>query len=163
MASTRKPRAPRLSNEERSQKIKDLAIALATWREDLDDAQADAYAARFSGYSARNACLIAMQRPTATVVAGFHAWKDFGRKVSKGAKGIQILAPAGSKTVEGKPQADAATTTDPDKIRMFFRLTYVFDIADTEPISATESDAALTAALVAQSADGADELEDMFA
>jgi len=39
--------------------------------------------------------LIAMQKPDATLVAGFNTWKNkFGRSVNKGEKGIQILAPA---------------------------------------------------------------------
>jgi len=36
---------------------------------------------------------IARQRPTATRVARFHAWKEMGRFVKRGEKGIQILAP----------------------------------------------------------------------
>lgn len=34
---------------------------------------------RFHRYSLRNVMLIAMQKPTATHVAGFHAWHKFGR------------------------------------------------------------------------------------
>lgn len=49
---------------------------------------------RFHRYSVNNQILIHMQRPNATYVAGFNAWRDkFGRHVRKGEKGIQILAP----------------------------------------------------------------------
>src|SRR5216684_5687299 len=49
--------------------------------------------ARFHRYSLHNIMLIASQRPDATHVAGFHTWKQLGRFVKKGAKGILILAP----------------------------------------------------------------------
>jgi hypothetical protein len=42
-------------------------------------------------YSLHNIVLIVSQRPDATRVAGFHTWKQLGRKVKKGAKGIMIL------------------------------------------------------------------------
>lgn len=49
---------------------------------------------RFHRYSARNSLLILMQRPDASCVAGFNAWKkDFHRYVKKGEKAISILAP----------------------------------------------------------------------
>jgi hypothetical protein len=35
--------------------------------------------------------LIALQKPTASYVAGFHAWQKLGRFVKKGEKGILIL------------------------------------------------------------------------
>ena len=44
-------------------------------------------------YSLGNQLLIAMQAPDAQFVAGFHAWKDLGRRVAKGQHGIRILAP----------------------------------------------------------------------
>src|SRR6516165_6513995 len=49
--------------------------------------------ARFRQYSWHNIALIYSQRPDATRVAGFHTWKQLGRNVKKGAKGIMILAP----------------------------------------------------------------------
>ena len=51
------------------------------------------FQARFHEYSFRNCLLIAMQKPEATYVAGFQRWKDLGRFVKKGEKGIMILAP----------------------------------------------------------------------
>jgi hypothetical protein len=48
---------------------------------------------QFHRYSLRNVMLIASQKPTASHVAGFHAWHKLGRFVKKGEKGILILAP----------------------------------------------------------------------
>ena len=50
---------------------------------------------QFHDYSFNNTMLIAMQKPEATLVAGYQAWqKKFERHVKKGEKGIQIIAPA---------------------------------------------------------------------
>jgi hypothetical protein len=69
--------------------------------------------------------LILMQRPDAIRVAGFHAWKDLGRSVKKGEKGIGILAPM---AITQAPTAD-----DPDpSSKLRFRLVYVFDVSQTE-------------------------------
>lgn len=83
--------------------------------------------ARFHRYSWNNCLLIALQRPGASHVAGFHTWRKFGRHVRKGAKGIAILAPMVSKKkAEGEDAEDEQT-------RLFgFRTAYVFDFADTE-------------------------------
>ena len=49
---------------------------------------------RFHSYSVNNTILIHMQRPNAaTPVAGFQKWKQFGRHVKKGEKGLTIIAP----------------------------------------------------------------------
>ena len=49
---------------------------------------------RFHNYSFNNTLLIYMQKPDATLVAGFNKWKDkFERNVNKGEKGIKIIAP----------------------------------------------------------------------
>ena len=49
---------------------------------------------RFHRYSVNNTMLIYMQRPTATLVAGYQKWQNqFGRHVKKGERGITIIAP----------------------------------------------------------------------
>jgi N-terminal domain of anti-restriction factor ArdC len=48
---------------------------------------------RFHRYSLHNVLLIALQKPNASHVAGFHTWNELGRFVKKGEKGIMILAP----------------------------------------------------------------------
>ncbi|WP_347282361.1 antirestriction protein ArdA, partial [uncultured Alistipes sp.] len=50
---------------------------------------------KFHNYSFNNTLLIAMQKPDASLIAGFSAWKNnFGRNVMRGEKGIRILAPS---------------------------------------------------------------------
>lgn len=49
---------------------------------------------RFHRYSVNNTMLIYMQRPDATLVAGFNKWRDqFERHVKRGEHGITIIAP----------------------------------------------------------------------
>ena len=48
---------------------------------------------RFHSYSFNNTLLILGQKPEATRVAGFNAWRKLDRFVRKGEKGIWILAP----------------------------------------------------------------------
>jgi hypothetical protein len=78
---------------------------------------------RFHRYSLRNVWLIAAQRPTATRVAGFHAWKKMNRSVRRGEKGIAILAPI---------VRHERTNDEPDDAIVGFRAAYVFDIAQTD-------------------------------
>ena len=50
---------------------------------------------KFHSYSFHNTLLIAMQKPDATMVAGYTAWQNnFKRHVKKGTKGIKIIAPS---------------------------------------------------------------------
>lgn len=49
--------------------------------------------AKFHHYSFGNALLILFQCPGASQVAGYNTWKQLGRQVKRGEKGIQILAP----------------------------------------------------------------------
>ena len=78
---------------------------------------------RFHRYSFRNLLLIASQRPGATHVAGFRAWKKLGRHVKKGERGILIIAPAPIKRRDAE---------DDESIEMRFRAAYVFDVSQTE-------------------------------
>jgi hypothetical protein len=86
--------------------------------------------ARFHAYSFGNILQIARQRPTATRVAGFHAWKELGRFVKHGEKGIQILAPMVGHR-RNKDNADQNSRPDnnakPQPILIGFRAVYVFD------------------------------------
>jgi hypothetical protein len=81
---------------------------------------------RFHDYSFGNVMLIASQRPTATHVAGFNAWRQFNRFVRKGEKGIAILAPL----VRRKREDDDPET--PETQCFGFRIVYVFDIEQTD-------------------------------
>lgn len=72
--------------------------------------------ARFHHYSYRNTLLILLQRPDATLVAGFHAWKQkFHRHVKKGETGICILAPMAYKyKKESKKQDQEVVILEPE-------------------------------------------------
>ena len=83
---------------------------------------------RFHRYSLRNVMLIASQKPSATHVAGFHAWHKLGRFVKKGEKGILILAPV----VRRKTESDEQNETDESSTAVGFRAAYVFDITQTD-------------------------------
>jgi antirestriction protein ArdC len=83
---------------------------------------------RFHRYSLRNVMLIASQKPTATHVAGFHAWHKLGRFVKKGEEGILILAPI----VRRKNENEQQNETDESSTAVGFRAAYVFDIAQTD-------------------------------
>lgn len=100
---------------------------------------------KFHQYSFNNTMLIAMQKPDATLVAGYKAWqKNFERHVKKGEKGIRILAPSPYKIKEeqekldpitqellldknGKPVMEEVEITIPS-----FRVVPVFDVSQTE-------------------------------
>lgn len=56
----------------------------------------------YNNYSLRNALLTYFQKPDATYVCGYEKWKDYGRQVKQGAKGIKVLAPIFAKELNGK-------------------------------------------------------------
>jgi hypothetical protein len=91
--------------------------------------------ARFHNYSFGNIVAIARQRPTATRVAGFGTWKEMGRFVKRGEKGIQILAPMigyRRKNADAAQNTDVDGSTKPQPTLIGFRAVYVFDVAQTE-------------------------------
>jgi len=100
---------------------------------------------KFHNYSFNNTMLIAMQKPDATLVAGFKAWqKNFDRHVKKGEKGIRILAPAPYKIKEERDKIDPVTQEllldkngNPQKEEVeitipAFRAVSVFDLSQTD-------------------------------
>ena len=109
---------------------------------------------KFHNYSFNNTLLIAMQKPEATLVAGYQAWqKNFNRHVNKGEKGIRILAPAPYKIKEERDKLDPVTgevmldkdgmpQTEEVEIKIpAFRAVSVFDVSQTdgEPIPELEA------------------------
>lgn len=141
MAARLKSRKTKTNRQASIDKINAIQERLTEWRDEYDDEEIAVLTAGIQGYSDRNTMLIAMQCPTATTVRGYKAWMALGRRVRKGETGIAILAPAGSKVIEGdKPvtkEDDSARATGDEgqRIRRFFRLAYVFDIAQTDAIS----------------------------
>ena len=85
-------------------------------------------AAKFHRYSFNNHLMIFLQRPDATIVAGFNRWKSLGRFVKKGEKGIAIFAPCKYKT---KIEDETGDEQVIDSIRGF-RVVHVFDISQTD-------------------------------
>lgn len=102
--------------------------------------------AKFHDYSIGNLILIGIQKPNATKVAGFNTWKDLGRWVNAGEKGIAILAPI----LPPRPTCPRCDARIPKGARFcpkcgepveikeeteevrFFKVVYVFDIGQTE-------------------------------
>jgi len=78
--------------------------------------------AKFPNYSFRNCMLIAKQKPDATRVAGFRAWKGLNRYVKKGEHAITIIAPMPFKKEEGEEKREG----------MYFKAAYVFDVSQTD-------------------------------
>ena len=100
---------------------------------------------RFHKYSLNNTLLISMQKPDATLVAGFNKWRDgFSRFVKKGEKGIKIIAPTPYKIKEQREKLDPQTKaplldaggkvqTEEVEIQIpMFRVVSVFDVSQTE-------------------------------
>ena len=86
------------------------------------------FGARFHSYSLNNQLLIWLQAPAAQHVAGFHTWRDLGRKVKKGAKAVRILLPL---LVVDREAAPLANGKRPQKL-IGFRYASVFADHDTE-------------------------------
>ena len=95
------------------------------------------FSKNFHNYSFNNIVLIFSQMEDATQVAGFKKWQSMGRKLKKGAKGIQIIYPIRRKYTE-KIEGQSTMLDDKEKkveektIEYFtYRPTYVFDISQT--------------------------------
>lgn len=84
---------------------------------------------RFHSYSFNNTLLILGQKPEASLVAGFNAWRKLDRFVRKGEKGIWILAPMVYKSDVGE---DASTGDQPTKVIRGFKPVAVFDVSQTD-------------------------------
>jgi len=102
---------------------------------------------KFHEYSIGNQILIMVQKPAATRVAGFNTWRELGRWVKKGEKGIAILAPVmpprptcpacGTRIPRGArycPQCGEAVESEEtiEVTPAYFKVVYVFDVSQTE-------------------------------
>ena len=91
---------------------------------------------RFHQYSPGNVLLILQQRPEATHVAGYHAWKSLGRQVQKGEHGITILAPIVRRVPDEQPSAPKVEATSaaplPQQAVVGFKTATVFDVSQTQ-------------------------------
>jgi hypothetical protein len=89
---------------------------------------------RFHNYSFGNVLEIARQMPTATRVAGFWAWKNLGRSVKAGQKGIRILAPIVGVRRKKDEEAEKDITKQNERVLVGFRNAYVFDVSQTDGV-----------------------------
>lgn len=138
-----------LTGKNSTERIKEIMDKLETGLKNLFDS--DQYQnyldtmAKFHNYSFNNTLLIAMQKPDASLVAGFHKWKnELGRKVKKGEKAIKILAPAPYKkkvmmtkidpnTHQPVFDKDGAPVKEEKEITVqAFKIASVFDVNQTE-------------------------------
>ena len=100
---------------------------------------------RFHRYSVNNTMLIYMQKPDATLVAGYNKWKDqFERHVKKGEHGITIIAPTPYKKKIEEQKLDPDTklplldengepVTEEKEITIpMFKVVSVFDVSQTD-------------------------------
>lgn len=98
---------------------------------------------KFHSYSCSNTLLISMQNPQATYVAGFNKWKELGRNVKKGEKGIKIIAPLAYKKVESdstnrkientiNSEDENQLTNVGETVVNGYKAVTVFDISQTE-------------------------------
>ena len=86
----------------------------------------------FHNYSFGNILQLARQKPDATRVAGLYAWNQLGRRVKKGEKGIQILAPMIGVKRKKDAEAEQDITKQNVPVLVGFRAVYVFDVSQTE-------------------------------
>src|ERR1700733_261805 len=115
-----------------------IAVNVQSLIEQLEAGHSDALTAylnamsRFHNYSLGNILEIARQKPDATRIAGFWKWKELGRSVRKGEKGIRILAPIVGIKRKKKEEAEKDITKQNVPVLVGFRSAYVFDVAQTE-------------------------------
>ena len=138
-----------LTSEKPAEKLKEITDRLEQGIAELFDSERYReylkVMSKFHNYSFNNTLLIAMQKPDASLVAGFSAWKNnFGRNVMKGQKGIKIIAPSPFKIrqevekidphtqkpiigKDGKPVTEEKEITIPA-----YKVVSVFDVSQTE-------------------------------
>ena len=138
-----------LTSEKPAEKLKEITDRLEQGIAELFDSERYReylkVMSKFHNYSFRNTVLIAMQKPDASLVAGFSAWKNnFERNVMRGQKGIKIIAPSPYKIKQemqkidphtqkpvigkdGKPVTEEKEVTIPA-----YKVVSVFDVSQTE-------------------------------
>ena len=91
---------------------------------------------KFHNYSMNNVMLITMQRPDATLVAGYNTWKkSFNRNVKRGEKGLKIIAPMSVSVEKEEDRVDQYGNTYKEKVTVTvprFRAVTVFDVSQTD-------------------------------
>ena len=138
-----------LTSEKPAEKLKEITDRLEQGITELFDSERYReylrVMSKFHNYSFNNTLLIAIQKPDASLVAGFSAWKNnFGRNVIKGQKGIKIIAPSPYKVKQEMKKIDPHTqqpiigkdgkpVTEEKEITIpAYKVVSVFDVSQTE-------------------------------
>lgn len=138
-----------LTSEKPAEKLKEITDRLEQGIAELFDSERYReylkVMSKFHNYSFNNTLLIAMQKPDASLVAGFSAWKNnFGRNVMKGQKGIKIIAPSPFKIRQEVEKIDPHTqkpiigkdgkpVTEEKEVKIpAYKVVSVFDVSQTE-------------------------------
>ncbi len=138
-----------LTSEKPAEKLKEITDRLEQGIAELFDSERYKeylrVMSKFHNYSFQNTVLIAMQKPDASLVAGFSAWKNnFERNVMKGQKGIKIIAPSPYKIKQEMQKIDPHTqkpiigkdgkpVTEEKEITIpAYKVVSVFDVSQTE-------------------------------
>ena len=138
-----------LTSEKPAEKLKEITDRLEQGITELFDSERYKeylrVMSKFHNYSFNNTLLIAMQKPDASLVAGFSSWKNnFGRNVMKGQKGIKIIAPSPFKIKQEMEKIDPHTqkpiigkdgkpVTEEKEITIpAYKVVSVFDVSQTE-------------------------------
>lgn len=138
---------PKAAAEARKQEMDQMAEKLEAGVKDVFQGENyKAYldfCAKMPRYSINNQILIMMQKPDATMCQSFTGWKEMGRFVKKGEKGIRVMAPAPYKIEReqdkldgnGKPMLDADGEPVKEKVEVkvnAFKPVSTFDISQTD-------------------------------
>ena len=138
---------PKAAAEARKQEMDQMAEKLEAGVKDVFQGENyKAYldfCAKMPRYSINNQILIMMQKPDATMCQSFTGWKEMGRFVKKGEKGIRVMAPAPYKIEReqdkldgnGKPMLDADGEPIKEKVEVkvnAFKPVSTFDISQTD-------------------------------
>ena len=138
-----------LTSEKPAEKLKEITDRLEQGIAELFDSERYReylkVMSKFHNYSFNNTLLIAMQKPDASLVAGFSAWKNnFERNVMKGQKGIKIIAPSPYKIKQEMQKIDPHTqkpiigkdgkpVTEEKEVKIpAYKVVSVFDVSQTE-------------------------------
>ena len=138
-----------LTSEKPAEKLKEITDRLEQGITELFDSERYKeylrVMSKFHNYSFNNTLLIAMQKPDASLVAGFSAWKNnFERNVMKGQKGIKIIAPSPFKVKQEMQKIDPHTqkpvigkdgkpVTEEKEITIpAYKVVTVFDVSQTD-------------------------------
>lgn len=138
---------PKAAAEARKQEMDQMAQKLEAGVKDVFQGENyKAYldfCAKMPRYSINNQILIMMQKPDATMCQSFTGWKEMGRFVKKGEKGIRVMAPAPYKMereqdklgADGKPVLDKDGEPVKEVVEVkvnAFKPVSTFDISQTE-------------------------------